>query len=69
LAEHLFFDYGAFMDLNSDRQSGFGLGLIPWSSIDRYAVRHNINGADAFDRFKRMMVSLDAAYCVYHKEK
>jgi len=69
LDPHLEFEFRAFNDLSRDRQSGFGLGFIPWSSIDRYAARHGIDDADAFDRFAFLIFAMDDAYRADHAEK
>lgn len=39
-----------------------GAGSIPFSSIDRYAVRYGIEDLDEFDRFRRMIRAQDRAY-------
>jgi len=53
----------AFTDLSGDRPLGAmgGAGPIPWSSIDRYAQRAEVEG-DGFDRLKRMIRAMDRAY-------
>lgn len=60
---HLKFHWNAFIDLGKDRPSGFGLGPIPWSSIDRYARRHKIDDPDEFDRFNMLIGVMDREYC------
>jgi hypothetical protein len=67
LAEHLQFEWRAFRDLSTDRQQGFGIGPIPWTSLDRYAVRHAIDDPDEFDRFRQLMQAMDSAYCEHVK--
>lgn len=67
LVEHLSFEWSAFRSLSSDRQAGFAIGPIPWSSIDRFAERYGI-ASDEFDRFCALMQAMDAAYCEYHKK-
>jgi len=67
LLGYLTFEWTAFWSLSSDRQAGFAIGPIPWSSIDRFAIRHNIIG-DEFDRFCALMQALDAAFRDYHKK-
>jgi hypothetical protein len=69
LPEHLAFEWGAFQDLSRDRQSGMGIGPIPWSAFDRYARRHGIDDPDSFERFVALMAAMDAAFCRHHAEK
>jgi hypothetical protein len=45
------FSYSAFCELNSDRESGFGLGPIRFTAIDAYASRYRITGIDEFEEF------------------
>jgi len=60
----------AFSRLSRDRAVGFALGPIPWSSIDRYAERHGIDG-DAMDRLSFLLMRMDGAYlkCVAGRSK
>jgi hypothetical protein len=62
------FEWDAFAALSTDRPVGLDRGAIPWSSIDRYARRFGIEG-DAFERFARLIRSMDAAYLSYLKDK
>ncbi len=55
------FYFEAFWELSSDRQIGMGVGEIPFSAIDRYAVRFDVHG-DAFDTLRRVLRSMDAEY-------
>lgn len=60
--------YDAFVELSTDRQIG---GPIPWSSIDRYACRHGIEG-ESFEYLLRMVRALDdtfLAHCRSESEK
>ncbi|WP_232629164.1 phage tail assembly chaperone [Methylobacterium sp. Leaf118] len=61
---HLAFYSEAFADLSADRQLGAmgGAGQVPWSSIDRYADRYEIDDLDDFDRFRRMIRAQDRIY-------
>lgn len=68
LLAHLRFEWDAFSSLSSDRDLGMGLGPIPWSSIDRFAIRHRIIGCD-FDRLVSLVQAMDGAYLDYHKAK
>lgn len=58
----------AFWDLTHDRQMGAmgGAGGIPWTAIDRYADRHEI---DEFDTFKTVLKALDGVYLEHVGEK
>lgn len=64
LEPHLVCYSEAFADLSTDRPLGAmgGAGPIPWSAIDRYAARHEIDDLDEFDRFRRMIRAQDRAY-------
>jgi len=69
LEPYLVFELGAFNDLTRDRQTGFGLGPIPWSSIDRYAARFVIDDEQDFTRFVRLIFAMDDAYRDNYAEK
>lgn len=51
----------AFWDLTHDRQMGAmgGAGGIPWTAIDAYADRHEV---EDFDTFKAVLKALDGVY-------
>ncbi len=68
VAPHLTFHWSAFNTLSSDRQSGMGLGPIPWTAIDRYAQRYGIDDPDEFDRFCRLIGVLDREFLKWHAE-
>lgn len=51
----------AFTNLMGDRNVGMATGPIPWSAIDRYAVRYDIVGYD-FEMLVHGVQELDAAY-------
>lgn len=57
---HLEFEWRAFWALLSDRPAG-PHAAIPFSSIDRYAERYGIRGADEFERFRDLLAALTAA--------
>src|SRR5215468_5320837 len=65
---HLLLEWEAFAQLSTDRPVGLTRGAIPWSSIDRYAARHGIDGDD-FNRFCALIRAMDAAYLAYFKDK
>ncbi len=52
----------AFWTLSPDRPAGFVLGHIPFTAIDRYAVRFGINSPDDFCLFLRLIRALDTKY-------
>lgn len=51
----------AFVELSADRGIGMAEGPIPWSSMNSWAIRHDIWGYD-FDRFVAVLRGLDEAY-------
>lgn len=53
--------YDAFTDLSSTRPVGMGVGHIPWTAIDRWAVRNEVDGED-FDDLVYMMREMDAEF-------
>ena len=59
LGPGLAFIYQAFWQLGSDRH--VEQGPIPFTAIDAFARRYRIR-ADAFDRFRTLIVRLDNAY-------
>lgn len=69
LAEYLDFEWRAFHEVSRDRQIGFGLGPIPWTTVDRYAERHLIDDPDSFERFSKLIFAMDDAYRANHAEK
>ncbi|MBS7737941.1 MULTISPECIES: hypothetical protein [unclassified Chelatococcus] len=52
----------AFNELATDRSISFGVGPIPFSSIDRYAVRYGYDGAEDFELLRRAIRVMDAVY-------
>ncbi|MGJ0508858.1 MAG: phage tail assembly chaperone [Methylocystis sp.] len=62
IAPHLQFVWEAFWGLGSDRPLTMGgVGAIPFSSIDRYAMRFSITDPDQFSRFIRLLRLLISA--------
>ncbi|MTK63885.1 MAG: hypothetical protein F8N15_05010 [Methanobacterium sp.] len=57
-----------FWQLSADRSVGMGEGPIPWSSIDRFAVRKGISGEE-FDSLVRMIRAADDEYFKTKAEK
>ncbi len=68
-APHLTFHWAAFNDLSTDRPSGFGVGAIPFTSINTFAERYGIDDLDEFDRFKRLIRVMDRAFLAWHAER
>lgn len=69
LDDHLDFAWQAFVALSSDRQLGMSVGPIPWSSIDRYALRFGIDGGDDFEAFAALISAMDGAYLDHSAKK
>lgn len=55
------FYYSAFWDLASDRNMGFGVGPIPWSSMIKYCEVYNI-WEDEQNRFITLVKGMDLVY-------
>lgn len=68
-APHLTFYWNAFYNLSSDRQRGFGAGPIPWSSIDRYAIRYQVDQPEQFELFVRLVRAMDSVFLKDAAEK
>ena len=60
--------YEIFWDLSTERQIGMGLGPIPHSAIEAYAVNHNFNAEEAHDLFY-LIKRMDVAFLQYSIEK
>jgi hypothetical protein len=54
--------WDAFWELSADRQIGMAIGRIPFTAIDRYAVRYGIEEVDEFDTFRNVIRSMDAEF-------
>lgn len=48
-----------YLDLCSDKDVGFGEGPIPWTSLDKYARRYNIEGEE-FERLVQLIRIVDS---------
>lgn len=63
LDERLEFVWTAFWSLSNDRTVGFGyVGRISFNSIDRYAARLGVESRDEFERLRRLIAKMDAAF-------
>ena len=51
----------AWNDLNSCREIGMDVGPIPWTAVDRYAIRYGL-GADEHDLLWHSVKVLDSVY-------
>ena len=60
LKRQLLFYMEAFNELSTTRSVGFGVGPIPWTALDRYAVRY---GVKDFDRFVFLIRHMDDSFC------
>lgn len=64
------FYWQAFWDLSGDRSFGPGAaGPIPFMALDRYAARYGIDTRDDFDRFRRLVKAMDAAWLSHVNKK
>jgi hypothetical protein len=61
--------WDAFWCLDADRQVGMGgASRIPWTAMDRYAQRHELEGDD-FLRLEYLLRRMDTAYLNHIKRK
>lgn len=51
----------AFFDLDGDRQIGFGVGKIPWSSMAKYAEMHKFSQSQ-FEDLVFLLRRMDAEH-------
>lgn len=58
----------AFQALDRDRPTGFGVGAIPFGSIDTFAKRYGVDDVDHFDNLRRLVQKMDVAF-IEHFEK
>jgi hypothetical protein len=56
----------AFLDLSSDRETGMGIGRIPWRAINEYAQRHEVRD---FELFHALIRATDDAWLQAIREK
>ena len=60
--------YDAFLDLNSCRQLGMGVGPIPWMAVSDYAVAMGLSREQTEDLHHHMR-AMDNAYSEYWSKK
>lgn len=61
LATGLEFYWRAFTELSADRDIGMAEGHIPWTAINQWALRHDIQGYE-FERLVSVLKIVDTAY-------
>lgn len=62
------FTYGAFIELNGEREIGMSCGPIPWSAVASYAVHHELDEEETED-LVQLVREMDAAFLRYHDEE
>lgn len=60
--------YEAFIELSTCRDSGMGVGPIPWTAVDQYARRYGFTG-DGFGYLLKMVRALDDAFLKHQRQK
>ena len=60
--------YNAWVALDSCRGIGFGVGPIPWTSIEEYATRLEYD-EDERETLHRMVRMLDGVYLDHNRKK
>ena len=63
--------WDCFHELHGDRHTGAmgGVGALPFTAIDRWAIRFGITDPDEFDAFNTLLRVMDAAYLEHLAEK
>lgn len=59
----------AFLDLDSSRSLGLSMGPIPWTAINEWAKRHEVEDQEDFDDLVYMVSRLDAQWVVMKNGK
>lgn len=62
------FIFNAFNDLCSERQMSMALGPIPWSVIDQYARRYNLD-SESYEVFKYLIRQMDITFIKFYNDK
>lgn len=58
----------AFLELDSERDFGMGMGPIPWSSMNAYAQLQGLTG-ESYEDFMYLIRELDTAYIRHMSKK
>lgn len=62
------FTYDAFQRLNTERPVGMGPGPIPWSAIDRFAFRYELDEDEQSD-LEFLIGKMDETYLKHMQKK
>jgi len=62
------FYYDAFEELSTCRPQSYSLGLIPWTAINDFAKRYNLE-REEFDEFSQIIRGLDSFLVKYMRDK
>lgn len=68
IPRHLLWVRDAFYKLATCRETGFGVGRIPWTAIIKYAEYMGLDENETY-RFENIILSLDVEVCKYIDEK
>ena len=60
--------FNAFINLNTCRPVGMGVGFIPWIAIDTYAQRMGYMGAN-YDEFVELIRAMDEEYMEHERSR
>jgi hypothetical protein len=63
------FYFGAYCDLQSDRQIGMDIGPIPWTSVVRWCRLHGIHDIDDIDTINRYLRAMERAEYSFRERK
>lgn len=61
--------YECFMDLCGTRQMANGLGFIPWTAINDWAVRQAVNDSDQFEVLRYVVGQMDEFWVDYFRKR
>jgi len=60
--------YVAFWELSTDRGQGMGVGPIPWSAINAYAIREELVG-EGYEDLLDYVRALDRTFLKFQREE
>lgn len=60
--------YIAFWELSTDRSQGMGVGPIPWSAINEYAVREGLRG-EGYEDLVDYVRAMDRTFLKFQREE